>query len=117
MDQLKEMYGPLVEEQLGAMDWAPVKRDSEDEDSGEVSAGLQVRVSIVPVTDQGLQSSGFIGTREVKCYGPLSDVASSRLRTILNTNNSRFPPALADAKDVFQELPCIMLSVQLGPVP
>ena len=84
--------------------------DSEDEDSGEVSTGLQVRVSIAPVIDQGLQSSGFIGIRKVKCDGPLSNVVSSRLRTILNTNNSRFPPALqylrlADAKDVFQELP------------
>ena len=72
--------------------------------------------------NQGLQSSGFIGIRKVKCDGPLSNIVSSRLRTILNTNNSRFPPALqyvrlADAKDVFQELPCIMLSVQLGPIP
>ena len=31
MDQLKEMFGPLVEEQLGAMDWAAVKREAEGE--------------------------------------------------------------------------------------
>ena len=31
MEQLQEMFGPLVEEQLGAMDWAPVKREAEGE--------------------------------------------------------------------------------------
>ena len=31
MDQLQEMFGPLVEEQLGAMDWAPVKREADGE--------------------------------------------------------------------------------------
>ena len=31
MEQLQEMFGPLVEEQLGAMDWAPVKREAEEE--------------------------------------------------------------------------------------
>ena len=31
MEQLQEMFGPLVEEQLGAMDWAPVKREAEQE--------------------------------------------------------------------------------------
>ena len=31
MDQLKEMFGPLVKEQLGAMDWVPVKREADGE--------------------------------------------------------------------------------------
>ena len=31
MDQLQEMFGALVEEQLGAMDWAPVKREADGE--------------------------------------------------------------------------------------
>ena len=95
--------------------------DSKDQDSGEVSARLQIGVSIVPVIDQSLQVSGSIRVREIKCNGSLGNVTSSGLRAILHTNDSGFPPALqnlwlADAKDILQELPCIMLSVQLGPV-
>ena len=94
---------------------------SKYQDSGEVSARLQIGISIVPVIAQSLQVSGPIRVREIKCNGSLGNVTSSRLRAILHTNSSGFPPALqnlwlADAKDVLQELPCIMLPVQLGPV-
>ena len=101
---------------------SPEAGDSKDQDFGEVSACLQIRVTVMPVIDQGLQISRLIRIRDIKCYGSLGNVTSSRLRAVLNANNSGFPPALqylrlADAKDVFQELPCIMLPVQLGPVP
>ena len=112
---------PGMEFDGGSRRSSPEAGESKYQDSGEVSARLQIGISIVPVIDQSLQISRPIRIRDVECNGSLGNVTSSRLRAIFNTNDSGFPPALqylwlADAKDVFQELPCIMLPVQLGPV-
>ena len=50
MEQLQEMFGLLVEEQLGAMDWAPVKREAE----GETAPGK------APRTEQGKGGPGTL---------------------------------------------------------
>ena len=46
MEQLQEMFGPLVENQLSMMDWAPSKREAE-QDSGSSDR------SKAPRTEQG----------------------------------------------------------------